>query len=463
MVVEDVHYGKLVGCRGNIAEVEFLGDKPDIHEILVVEGHEEVKMKVSQSSGDSRFYCLVMMSGAPLSRGMRIKRTNSLMDIAVGESMLGRVVDVFGNAVDGGKPIETQKRLSIYNRRLSYSDVVAKEEIWVTGIKVIDMFSPLLKGGKMGLFGGAGVGKTLLLTEIMHNVGGSTDGKNVSVFAGVGERVREGQELYESLGSRGILPFVSLVFGPMGENAAIRFLTGLAAATLAEHFRDSGKDVLFLIDNVFRLAQAGNELATLMNTIPSEDGYQATLSSEMATFHERLVSTHSGVVSSIEAIYVPSDDLLDQGVQSIMPYLDSTVTLSRSVYQEGRLPAIDMLSSSSSVLTPSVVGERHYRTAMAVQVMLKKAESLERMVALVGESELSPENQLLYKRVKKLKNFMTQNFFVAETQTGKPGVFVSLEDTLNGVEGILAGKYDQMPEDRFLYIGPISDLDKKIA
>ncbi len=455
--------GKIVGLRGNIVEVEFLGAKPFIHEILEIDDDLAIRMKVTQSSGEARFFCLMLTSGVRLSRGMTVRRTEEVMSIAVGEQLLGRVVDVFGQAVDGGAQIATKDKLSLFNRRLNYSDVVAKEEIWITGIKVIDMFSPLLRGGKMGLFGGAGVGKTLLLTEIMHNVGGGIDGKNVSVFSGVGERVREGQELVESLRVRNILPYVSLVFGPMGENAAIRFLTGLAGATVAEHFRDSGKDVLFLIDNVFRLAQAGNELATLMHTIPSEDGYQATLSSEMAMFHERLTSTKSGVVSSIEAIYVPSDDLLDQGVQSIMPYLDSTVTLSRSVYQEGRLPAVDMLSSSSSVLSPGVVGERHYRTAMAAQVMLKKAESLERMVSLVGESELSPENQLLYKRVKKLKNFMTQYFFVAEAQTGKPGVFVKLEDTLSGVDGIISGKFDQVPEDKFLYIGSVSDLDKKTA
>jgi F-type H+-transporting ATPase subunit beta len=329
------------------------------------------------------------------------------------------------------------------------------------------MFAPLLKGGKMGLFGGAGVGKTLLLTEIMHNItmtlSGPTDGskKSLAVFSGVGERIREGQELYEALKARGILPYVTLMFGPMGENAAIRFLTGLAGATIAEYFREEGKDVLFLIDNVFRLAQAGNELATLMNTIPSEDGYQATLSSEMAGFHERLVSTKKGVVSAIEAIYVPSDDLLDQGVQAIFPYLDSTVTLSRSVYQEGRLPAVDMLSCTSAALNTSVVGQLHYQTAVAAQVMLKKAESLERMVALVGESELSPENQLLYKRVKKLRNFMTQSFFVAEEQTGRKGVFVALKDTVEGVAAILSGKYDHIPEERFMYIGVAAEAEKQ--
>jgi len=296
----------------------------------------------------------------------------------------------------------------------------------------------------------------MLLTEIMHNVltiKQEGKKKNTSIFSGVGERTREGQELYEEIKQRGLLPFVTLVFGAMGENAAIRFLTGLAGVSLAEYFRDKGQDVLFLIDNVFRLAQAGNELATLMNIIPSEDGYQATLSSEMAAFHERLVSTRSGVISSIEAIYVPSDDQMDHGVQSIFPYLDSMVTLSRLVYQEGRMPAVDILSSASAALNPAVVGQRHYETVVGAQIMLKKAESLERMVALVGESELSPENQLLYKRAKKLKNFMTQSFYVAEEQTGRKGVYVPLKDTVEGVAAIITGKYDQIPDTRFMFIG----------
>ena len=245
----------------------------------------------------------------------------------------------------------------------------------------------------------------------------------------------------------------------MGENAAVRFLTALAGVTVAEHFRDvMHKNVLFFIDNVFRFAQAGNEMATLMNTIPSEDGYQATLASEMAGFHERLVSTDTGVVSAIEAIYIPSDDILDHGVQSIFPYLDSVVTLSRQVYQEGRLPAVDVLTSGSSALTTGVVGKQHYQTAIKAQAMLKQAEGLERMVSLVGESELSAENQLLYKRAKKLKNFMTQAFFVAATQTGRPGKFVSVTDTVTDVSNIMDGKYDSVPEEKFLYIGSAREI-----
>jgi F-type H+/Na+-transporting ATPase subunit beta len=445
--------GKVVAVRGNIAEVEFLGEQPEVNHLLVGETETEVKMKIYGSSGKATFYCQVLTESHKIYRGMRMLNTKDAMSLPVGEAVLGRVIDVFGQAIDGGGAISASVRRPIYGEAPSYGMVVSKEEIWETGVKVVDLFSPLLRGGKMGLFGGAGVGKTLLLSEIMHNVMTLKQKDNSSVFAGVGERTREGQELYEEMKTRGLLSFVSLVFGPMGANAAVRFLTGMAGVTLAEDMRDSGKDVLFLIDNVFRLAQAGNELATLMNSIPSEDGYQATLASEMAAFHERLVSTQTGAISAIEAIYVPSDDMLDHGVQSILPYLDSVVTLSRNVYQEGRLPAVDILTSSSSSLSPSVVGQVHYETAIKAQVTLKKAESLDRMVALVGESELSPENQLLYRRAKKIKNFMTQPFFVAEEQSGRPGVFVPLQDTIKGVADILAGKYDQVMEDKFMFIG----------
>jgi len=440
--------------RGHIAEVEFLEDKPEVHQLLIGKDDPNLKMQVYGSVGENLFYCLVLTTTENLARGTKMINTGEVVSIAVGPEVLGRVVNVFGEPVDGNGSLKSTKKWPVFARAPSYSDISTHEEVWESGIKVVDLFAPLLKGGKMGLFGGAGVGKTLLLTEMMHNVSLKKQEKGISVFAGVGERTREGQELYQ----RKLLPTVSLVFGSMGENPAIRFMTGMAGVTLAEYFRDQQKDVLFLIDNVFRLAQAGNELSTLMNMIPSEDGYQSTLASEMGDFHERLVSTTAGAISTIEAIYVPSDDMLDHGVQSIFPYLDSVVTLSRNVYQEGRLPAIDILTSSSSALTPLIVGQLHYDTAIKAQVILKKAESLERMVALVGEAELSPENRLLYKRARKIRNFMTQNFFVAEEQTGKKGAFVNIVDTVGGVAGILEGKYDQVPEEKFLYIGTVGDL-----
>ncbi len=452
--------GRVVGVRGNIAEVEFLGDPPVAHQVLVGKDDARLKMEVYSSAGTRSYYCLVLVETENLGRGMEMINTGEVMAIPVGDQLLGRVVDVFGGAVDGGEPVRVTEKWPIFAAAPGYGEVVAHEEVWETGIKVLDMFAPLMRGGRMGLFGGAGVGKTMLLTEMMHNVVTLQQAqKSVSVFAGVGERTREGQELYEEIKNRQLLQYVSLVYGAMGENAAVRFLTGMAGVTLAEYFRGKGRDVLFLIDNVFRLAQAGNELATLMNTIPSEDGYQATLASEMAQFHERLVSTTRGGISAIEAIYVPSDDLLDHGVQSIFPYLDSVVTLSRLVYQEGRVPAVDILNSSSSAMNPAVVGAEHYETAVRAQVMLKKAEGLERMVSLVGESELSPENQLLYKRAKKLRNFMTQSFFVAEEQSGRPGVYVPLSDTVAGVTAIISGKYDQVPDEKFMFIGKATEVE----
>jgi F-type H+-transporting ATPase subunit beta len=338
-------------------------------------------------------------------------------------------------------------------------DIVVHQELLETGIKAIDLFSPLLKGGKMGLFGGAGVGKTMLLTEILHNIVGKSQGKTVSVFAGVGERSREGLELYQSLVDSKTLSSSSLVFGTMGENPALRFLAAFSAVTLAEYYRDILKnDVLFFIDNVFRFAQAGNELSTLMNIIPSEDGYQATMESEMASFHERLSSTKEGIISAIEAIYVPADDLLDHAVQAIFPYLESVVVLSRDIYQEGIMPAIDILESASTALDPIVVGDFHYDVALNAKTMLKEAQSLERIVSLVGEAELSKEDQIKYRRAKRLKNFMSQKFFVAEMQRGEKGAYVPIETTVKDVNGIIVGKYDKIPEEKFLYIGSVNEI-----
>lgn len=450
--------GKVVGVRGQIVEVEFLGGKPEMYEVLVGEEDGDVRMQTYFSAGKDVYFCLTLSGVDKVFRGFKVAGTGKSLEVPVGVEVLGRVTNIFGEGVDGKGALDAKLKWPIFRAVPGFGEISTKEEIWETGVKVIDLFSPLLKGGKMGLFGGAGVGKTLLLGEILHNVVKLKE-KQVSVFAGVGERVREGHELYEELAKRRILESVALVYGSMGENAAVRYLTGLSGVTMAEYFRDEeGRDVLFFVDNIFRLAQAGLELSTLMNTIPSEDGYQATLGSEMATFHERLVSTDKGAVSTIEAIYVPSDDLLDQGVQAVFPYLDSVVTLSRSVYQSGRLPAVDILGSTSSVLNPRAVGQRHYEVAVAAQIMLKKAENLERMVSLVGESELSAENQTLYKRAKKLKNYMTQSFFVAEEQTGRKGVYVPMATTVADTADIIAGKYDHVPDDRFLYIGVAADI-----
>lgn len=458
--------GKIISIKGQIIEVEFQNDKPTLHDILILEMDETAKLQVYNSSGPSTFYCLSLTPTKKLFRGAKVLNTEKPIMTPVGLEVLGRVIDIFGEPSDGMGKIKKTKTMPIYKDVPPYSDIQTHQEILETGIKAIDLFSPFLKGGKIGLFGGAGVGKTMLLTEIIHNViilhnkNLPAGRQGVSVFAGVGERIREGHELYETLKEKEVLPSVSLVFGPMGENPAVRFLTGFTAVTIAESFRDDlKKDVLFFIDNVFRFAQAGNELSQLMNTIPSEDGYQATLESEMASFHERLISTKNGAISTIEAIYVPNDDILDQGVQAIFPYLDSSVILSRTVYQQGILPAIDVLSSTSSALYPQLIGDLHYETTLKAQNLLKKAVALDRIVSLVGESELSHDDQIVYQRAKRLRNFMTQSFFVAEGQSGRQGIYVPREQTVEDVSKIIDGTYDNISDDKFLYIGSAKEID----
>lgn len=450
--------GKVKSVIGHIVEVSFVTDHPSPYDILVLENDPNVKMQVYSSKDESTYYCFLLTQAKHLYRNSKVINTNRPIHIRVGDGVLGRVIDVFGNSIDGKGEIDSFEERSIYQKALDYSNISTHQEILETGIKAIDFFSPLIKGGKLGFFGGAGVGKTVLLTEIIHNIVTLSKNESVSVFAGIGERIREGQELYEALAEGGVLGAVSLVFGPMSENPAIRFLTGYGAVTIAEYFRDEKhKNILFFIDNIFRFAQAGNELSFLMNTIPSEDGYQATLNSEMAAFHERLSSNKDNYISTIEAIYVPNDDILDQAVQSVLPYLDSSVVISRSRYQEGFLPAVDMLSSTSSALNINIAGELHFNTLIEAQNLLKKAVSLERMVSLVGESELSNEDRIDFLRSRLLRNYMTQNFFVIEKQTGKKGIYVPLKTVVEDVSDILKGTYDALPEEKLLYVGGIKE------
>jgi F-type H+-transporting ATPase subunit beta len=449
--------GTVLGISGQIVEVAFDGAKPSVYDVLVLEENPEIKMEVYSSSALDSYYCLALSSITSLYRGAKVVNTQEPIMFPVGENMLGKVVDIFGRPYNSSENLSSLKKWSIHRQAQDTLNLVTAQQMLVTGIKVIDLFTPLVKGGKMGLFGGAGVGKTILLTELLHNI--VTKGENsVSVFAGVGERAREGLELYQTLNENKVLPSSSLIFGPMGENPVIRFLSAFSAVTLAEYFRDElGKNVLFFIDNIFRFAQAGSELSTLMNRLPCEDGYQATLESEIAAFHERLVSSDTGSISTIEAIYVPADDLLDHAVQTVFPYLETVVVLSRDIYQQGILPAIDILSSTSSALDPSIVGELHYQVALDAKALLKEAQSLERIVSLVGESELSTEDHLKYKRAVKLKNYMTQSFFVAEAQKGQKGQFVPVETAIADTKNIIEGKYDSLSEENFLFIGGIKD------
>lgn len=416
-------------------------------------------MEVIISASESTFYCLAFLPTDKLYRGQIVQNTKQPIQIPVGEEVLGRVMNIFGDPLDDKGPIKTKQKMPIYSDKLEYNTIATHREFLETGIKALDFFSPIVKGDKIGLFGGAGVGKTILLTEIIHNIVNLSAKRSV-IFAGIGERSREGQELYETLLDQKTLPFVSLIFGTMGDNPAMRFRTAFTAATIAEYFRDQAdREVLFFIDNIFRFALAGNELSMLMNTIPSEDGYQATLASEMGSFHERLTSTKKTAITTIEAIYVPNDDILDQGVQSIFPYLDSTIILSRNVYQEGRIPAIDILESTSANLTPGIVGQAHYDTAIDAQALLKESVTLERIVSLIGSSELSVEDRLTFERSKKLKNYMTQSFFVAEAQTGRPGKYVPIKTVIKDVKQILDGKLDSIDEDKFLFVGDLNEIE----
>ncbi len=452
-----MNLGKIVSIKGQVITVRFIEEQPNIHDLIILPDEPGIKMQVHSTSAPGIYNCLLLTPLRNANRTSRVENSGQPIQIPVGAPLLGRVIDIFGNPKDGKGSLTTKETRPIYNEAPLYSDIADRKELLATGIKALDLFCPILKGGKVGLFGGAGVGKTILLTEIIHNVvqvSSANKNKSISVFAGVGERTREGQELYESLNESGVLPQSVLVLGSMGENPAIRYLTSLTAATVAEYFRDElNRDVLFFIDNIFRFAQAGNELSLLMNTIPSEDSYQATLSSEMADFHERLNATKNSTITTIEAVYVPNDDMLDQGVQAVLPYLDSSVTLSRTIYQEGRLPAIDLLASTSSVLSPEIVGSFHFDTVLQCQSLLKKAAGLEQIVQLVGESELSKEDQTEYKRAKLLKNYMTQSFFVAENQTGRKGSYVPLKDTIQDARDILSGMYDTVSDEKMLYVG----------
>ena len=451
--------GEIIGIKGQVIEVEFAKRKPNVHDLLLMKEDGKVKLEVYSSSGINTFYCLALSAVTSLYRGAKVYSTTSQISFPTGLSLLGRVVDIFGEPLDGGPALVSKDAWEIHRFYQLPEDVVSKTEVLETGIKAIDLFSPMVKGGKMGLFGGAGVGKTILLTELLHNVVGLAKDTTVSIFAGIGERSREGLELYNALNASGVMANSTLIFGPMGENPAVRFISAYSAATLAEHYRNSqNKNVLFFIDNVYRFAQAGNELSTLTSNLPSEDGYQATLESEMAEFHERLLSNKKASITTVEAIYVPADDLLDHGVQSILPYLDSVVVLSRNLYQEGRLPAIDILASSATALHPNVVGDFHYETVLKAKLIIHEAENLERIVSLVGEAELSAEDQITFKKARKIKNFMTQRFFVAEVQSGESGVYVPLKKAIEDLSGIVEGKFDHIPEEKFRFIGGVEEI-----
>lgn len=449
--------GYIKSIHGEVVEVNFYKDKPFLGEILIMKENPETWLEVQSASSKNSFLCLALTKTDKLFRKAQVIKTGRKLEVPVGKQLLGRVIDIFGNPRDGLPTFTTKEKKPIDQPPPPYQEIVSGKELIETGIKLIDFFTPLRKGEELGIFGGAGLGKTVLLTELMHNI--AFFHKGISVFAGLGERIREGHELYNTLKNTKVLPSAVLVFGQMNESATIRFKVGFTAITLAEYFRDfHHRDVLFFIDNVYRFLQAGNELSTLLSQIPSEDGYQPTLLSEIGKLEERLVSTKNGSITSIQAIYVPADDITDSGVQTVLPYFDSVVILSRNVYQEGRYPAVDILASSSSVINPAILGQEHYDTLLEAKKLLEKHQELQRIVSIVGEAELSIENKIIYRRAKKLLNFMTQNLFTVSEQTGRPGCYVSRKEVIKGVRAILEGELDQIPEEAFLYIGGLSDL-----
>ena len=450
-------YGKILSIKGDIVEVEFFEMDLFPKEILILKEDPSFMLEVHSAKKENVFICISLGSSKNLKRYMQVERTKRTLEIPVGKELLGRVMDVFGNPLDGKSKIDVKHKRSVYSSPPLYYNTPPLNKIFETGIKVIDFFTPLLKGGNLGLFGGAGVGKTVLLTELMHNV--AFQKKGYSIFAGVGERIREAQELYEVLKKTNVLPSVALIFGQMNEPAFARFKTAFAGVALAEYFRDIEKtDVLFFIDNIYRFVQAGNELSVLFSSIPSEEGYQPTLASEISALEERLASTTNGNITSIQAVYVPADDFTDAGVQAIMPYFDSIVILSREVYQEGRYPAVDVLASSSSAINPSIVGRVHYETLMEAKKILERYNYLQKIIALIGETELSEEDRVIFHRARKILNFMTQNLFVVEDQTGTPGQYVAREETIRGVKEILQGNLDHLPDESLLFIGSLNDL-----
>ncbi len=464
MEVNMQNVGKVLAVNSQIARIRFLEKIPEIGDILVMEENPDVKMEVYSVPNKNSVDCLILSNSNKLIRGKSILNTKEKLTIPVGEKVLGRVIDIFGDPLDE-QPLETEDNYPVASANtLHLQEIVPPEEIIETGIKSIDFFAPLLRGGKLGLFGGAGLGKTVLLTELINNLvirqesesesESKSKNKNntVSVFSAVGERSREAKELHQRLKQAEVMQNTTLVVGQMGENPAVRFRTGSAGAAIAEYFRDHLEtNVFFFMDNVFRFAQAGYELSTLMNMIPSEGGYQPTLPSEIGHLHQRLSSTNKADITTIEAVYLPSDDITDQSVQTTFPYLDTTLVLSRNIYKTGRLPAVDLLNSTSSALTPEIAGEKHYEVYVKTKKTLQEAQKLERIVSLVGMSELSEEKKVVYNRAELIKNYMTQYFFVVEDQTGEPGQFVPRKQVVEDVEKILSGKLDKKDPEQLLF------------
>ena len=456
------HVGKVIQVTGPVLDIRFKeGELPDLHnaiEIMIED--RKLVAEVAQQVGDDVVRCVAMSSTDGLVRGVDAKDTGSPITVPVGEECLGRIFNLLGDPVDNGPDPNAKERWAIHRAAPAYEDQVPATEIFETGIKVVDLICPYAKGGKIGLFGGAGVGKTVLIMELINNVATAHGG--ISVFTGVGERTREGNDLYGEMKESGVLDKTALVYGQMNEPPGARMRVGLSGLTMAEYFRDvKNQDVLLFIDNIFRFTQAGSEVSALLGRMPSAVGYQPTLATEMGALQERITSTKKGSITSVQAVYVPADDLTDPAPATTFTHLDATTVLSRDLASKGIYPAVDPLDSTSRILSPDIVGKEHYEVAKGVQQVLQRYRELQDIIAIMGMDELSEEDKLAVYRARKVQNFLSQSFSVAGQFTGLPGKYVPLKETIRGFKMILDGECDDLPESAFLLVGTIDEVFEK--
>ncbi|SDL56908.1 ATP synthase F1 subcomplex beta subunit [Franzmannia pantelleriensis] len=451
--------GRIVQIIGAVIDVEFPRDSvPKVYDALKVSEVDTV-LETQQQLGDGVVRTIAMGSTEGLKRGMDVANTGAAISVPVGKETLGRIMNVLGEPIDEAGEIGEQERMPIHRKPPTYAEQAASNELLETGIKVIDLVCPFAKGGKVGLFGGAGVGKTVNMMELIRNI--ATEHSGYSVFAGVGERTREGNDFYHEMTESNVIDKVALVYGQMNEPPGNRLRVALTGLTIAEKFRDEGRDVLLFVDNIYRYTLAGTEVSALLGRMPSAVGYQPTLAEEMGVLQERITSTKTGSITSVQAVYVPADDLTDPSPATTFSHLDATVVLARSIAELGIYPAIDPLDSTSRQLDPLVVGQEHYDTARGVQNVLQRYKELKDIIAILGMDELSDEDKLAVSRARKIQRFLSQPFFVAEVFTGAPGKYVSLKDTIRGFQGILNGEYDELPEQAFYMVGSIDEAVEK--
>jgi F-type H+/Na+-transporting ATPase subunit beta len=458
--------GTIVQCIGAVIDVEFARDQlPKIYDALTL-ADSELTLEVQQQLGDGVVRTICLGSADGLRRGMKVKNTGAGISVPVGPGTLGRIMDVLGRPIDERGPVKAEQTMPIHRDAPDFEDLSPSTELLETGIKVIDLVCPFAKGGKVGLFGGAGVGKTVAMLELINNI--ATQHSGLSVFAGVGERTREGNDFYHEMKDAGVIKLdnlpeskVAMVYGQMNEPPGNRLRVALTGLTMAEFFRDEGRDVLLFIDNIYRYTLAGTEVSALLGRMPSAVGYQPTLAAEMGELQERITSTKTGSITSIQAVYVPADDLTDPSPATTFGHLDSTIVLSRDIASLGIYPAVDPLDSTSRQLDPHIVGEEHYTTARRVQQTLQRYKELRDIIAILGMDELSPDDKLIVARARKIQRFLSQPFHVAETFTGSPGKYVALKDTIRGFKAIVDGEYDSLPEQAFYMIGGIEEAAEK--